>query len=97
MNVTTSVGKVILLDCIFENLLFKKLYFIKTYTLDTLYSCVVYFNFSQLLQVFDSFAGELGPSLFSKFELPVLKQIAKSVKEKLLEMNLDAVPMVRSL
>ncbi|BFZ16286.1 hypothetical protein BsWGS_19324 [Bradybaena similaris] len=49
---------------------------------------------AQLLQVFDSFAGELGPSLFSKFELPVLKQIAKSVKEKLLEMSLDPVPMI---
>ncbi|CAG5136718.1 unnamed protein product [Candidula unifasciata] len=49
---------------------------------------------AQLLQVFDSFAGELGPHLFSKFELPILKQIAKDVKEKLLELNLDPVPMI---
>lgn len=46
------------------------------------------------MQVFDSFAGELGPILFSKFELPVLKQIAKEVKDKLIEANIEPVPMV---
>ncbi|RUS72885.1 hypothetical protein EGW08_019345 [Elysia chlorotica] len=49
---------------------------------------------AQIVQVFDSFAGELGPSLFSKFELPILRQIAKGVKEQLKEMNIDPVPMV---
>ncbi|CAL1536696.1 unnamed protein product [Lymnaea stagnalis] len=49
---------------------------------------------AQIVQVFDSFAGELGPNLFSKFELPILRQIAREVKEQLKEMAIDPVPMV---
>jgi len=36
---------------------------------------------AQLLQVFDSWAGELSPDAFDKFALPYLSQIADSVKE----------------
>ncbi|GFN81364.1 uroporphyrinogen decarboxylase [Plakobranchus ocellatus] len=49
---------------------------------------------AQIVQVFDSLAGELGPILFSKFELPILRQIAKEVKDSLRGMNLEPVPMV---
>lgn len=55
------------------------------------------FDFCQIVQVFDSFAGELGPGIFSKFELPVLRSIAREVKEQLKELNLDPVPMVTFL
>ena len=43
------------------------------------------------MQVFDSWAGELGPLEFSVFSLPFLLQIAKRVKESL---GNDAVPMI---
>lgn len=47
----------------------------------------------QLLQVFDSHAGELPKSLFTSFILPCLKRIGEGVKEKLgSELS---VPMVR--
>lgn len=49
---------------------------------------------AQIVQVFDSYAGELGPIFFAKFELPILKQIAKDVKAKLINMNIEPVPMV---
>jgi uroporphyrinogen decarboxylase len=44
----------------------------------------------QLLQVFDSWAGELTPRDFAQFSLPYLSQIAKSVKASLGD---AAVPM----
>eukprot|EP00656_Telonema_subtile_P045963 TRINITY_DN52252_c0_g1_i1.p1 TRINITY_DN52252_c0_g1~~TRINITY_DN52252_c0_g1_i1.p1 ORF type:complete len:270 (-),score=78.80 TRINITY_DN52252_c0_g1_i1:62-871(-) len=38
-------------------------------------------NGAQMLQVFDSHAGELGPGLFEEFEAPYLIQIAERVKQ----------------
>ncbi|KAL5022551.1 hypothetical protein ScPMuIL_001706 [Solemya velum] len=49
---------------------------------------------AQIVQVFDSNAGELGPGLFHKFALPHLKEIAYKVREKLREQNVEPVPMV---
>lgn len=37
---------------------------------------------AQLLQVFDSWAGELSPKAFREFSLPYLKEIAEKMKEK---------------
>ncbi|KAF9114481.1 hypothetical protein BGX27_010711 [Mortierella sp. AM989] len=45
---------------------------------------------AQMLQVFESFAGDLGPRDFDLFSLPYLTQIAKRVKS---ELGSDAVPM----
>ena len=44
--------------------------------------------------MFDTYAGELGPALFAKYELPMLRAIAMEVKAKLAEKKLDQVPMV---
>jgi uroporphyrinogen decarboxylase len=44
-----------------------------------------------MLQVFESWAGELSPHDFEKFSLPYLKQIAQRVKAELGDQ--DAVPM----
>lgn len=49
---------------------------------------------AQLLQVFDSWAGELSPSSFQELSLPYLKYIVKHTKEQLKEKNLDVVPMI---
>ncbi|KAG0089629.1 Uroporphyrinogen decarboxylase in heme biosynthesis [Podila epicladia] len=38
---------------------------------------------AQMLQVFDSWSGELGPHEFSQFSLPYLRQIARRVKAEL--------------
>jgi len=48
----------------------------------------------QILQVFDSCGGELGPDQFNEFSLPYLKDIAYRTKEKLLELKIEPVPMV---
>ena len=45
---------------------------------------------AQLLQVFESHAGILGPETFSKFCLPYLEQICKTLKQRL---NDKSVPM----
>jgi len=50
----------------------------------------------QILQVFDSCAGELGPDMFAEFALPYLKDIAYRTKEKLVEAGFEPVPMVGS-
>ena len=50
---------------------------------------------AQLLQVFESHAGILGPQQFGQFSLPYLKQIAGRVKARLREKKLPDVPMVR--
>ncbi|KAF9902454.1 Uroporphyrinogen decarboxylase in heme biosynthesis [Linnemannia zychae] len=47
---------------------------------------------AQLLQVFDSWAGEFGPHEFEKFSLPYLVQIARRVKAELGPEK--AVPMI---
>ncbi|KAL0074902.1 uroporphyrinogen decarboxylase [Phycomyces blakesleeanus] len=48
---------------------------------------------AQMLQVFDSWAGELGPYDFKKYSLPYIKQISTRVKKELKEAGLDVVPM----
>jgi len=50
--------------------------------------------FFQLLQVFESCAGELGPYQFNKFALPFLREIAYGVREKLHDQQVEMVPMV---
>jgi len=49
---------------------------------------------AQLLQVFESWAGELSESMFRKFLLPVLKTIATTVKQRLRDAGIEPVPMV---
>ncbi|KAI9209153.1 uroporphyrinogen decarboxylase [Polychytrium aggregatum] len=48
---------------------------------------------AQMLQVFDSWAGELSPSTFKTFSLPYLAQIATRVKAQLREEGIEPVPM----
>ncbi|KAF9534993.1 Uroporphyrinogen decarboxylase [Crepidotus variabilis] len=48
---------------------------------------------AQLLQVFDSNAGELSPYDFVQFSFPTLRHISKLVKQRLEEQNLPVVPM----
>lgn len=47
---------------------------------------------AQMLQVFDSWAGELDPATFSEFSLPYLTQIARRVDEGLDARHLPRVP-----
>ena len=58
---------------------------------------VVFSNFmlwcAQMLQVFDSWAGELSPASFQEFSLPYLRYISKHTKEQLKARGLDVVPM----
>ena len=50
---------------------------------------------AQMLQVFESHAGILGPQLFSDFCLPYLKQIAEQLKERLKKRNFPTdIPLV---
>ncbi|KAI1333352.1 uroporphyrinogen decarboxylase [Xylariaceae sp. FL0255] len=49
---------------------------------------------AQMIQVFDSWAGELSPATFRKFSVPYLAYISKLLPEKLKEMGLDIVPMI---
>lgn len=48
----------------------------------------------QLIQVFDSWAGELSPATFKEFSEPYLRYISENLPKKLKSMNLDPVPMV---
>ncbi|ESO03622.1 hypothetical protein HELRODRAFT_191893 [Helobdella robusta] len=48
---------------------------------------------AQMLQIFDSHAGILGPDLFSIFGIPYLKMISQGVKEGLKEKGINQVPM----
>lgn len=47
-----------------------------------------------MIQVFDSWAGELSPSSFKKFSLPYLEHIAKGLPKRLAELKQDPVPMI---
>ena len=47
----------------------------------------------QLVQVFDSWAGELAPHHFEEFALPPLQRIAAGVRAKLAAEGVPAVPM----
>ncbi|CAG2100664.1 unnamed protein product [Medioppia subpectinata] len=49
---------------------------------------------AQLLQVFESNAGFLGPKQFNKFSLPFLKKISEKVKQSLTDLNVPTVPMI---
>ncbi|KAE8270726.1 hypothetical protein A4X09_0g1595 [Tilletia walkeri] len=49
---------------------------------------------AQLLQVFESWAGELSPADFRTFSLPFLKQIAAGVKDALSSAGYPCVPMI---
>ncbi|KAK3694992.1 Uroporphyrinogen decarboxylase [Podospora appendiculata] len=49
---------------------------------------------AQLVQVFDSWAGELSPSSFKKFSQPYLAYIAQHLPPRLEEMGLEPVPMI---
>ncbi|KAH8928477.1 uroporphyrinogen decarboxylase [Atractiella rhizophila] len=48
---------------------------------------------AQLVQVFDSWAGELTPKEFRTFSLPYLRYISKRVRERLASLSIVAVPM----
>jgi uroporphyrinogen decarboxylase len=46
-----------------------------------------------MIQVFDSWAGELSPSSFKTFSLPYLKYISDHLPGRLQELGLERVPM----
>jgi uroporphyrinogen decarboxylase len=48
---------------------------------------------AQLVQVFDSWAGEMSPAAFKTFSLPYLRYISANLPKKLDEMGLERVPM----
>ncbi|KAG9292021.1 hypothetical protein G9A89_017920 [Geosiphon pyriformis] len=48
---------------------------------------------AQMVQVFESWGGELSPQDFKTFSLPYLTQIARRVKERLINDNIPLVPM----
>lgn len=49
---------------------------------------------AQMVQVFDSWAGELGPNEFREFSLPYLTQIAEKLPKRLVELGItEKVPM----
>jgi len=48
---------------------------------------------AQMLEVFDSWAGDLTQEAFAEFSLPYLKKIATKVKAKLRERKMEVVPM----
>lgn len=47
-----------------------------------------------MVQVFDSWAGELSPHDFTTFALPVLTHISSGVRSKLGELGIPIVPMI---
>jgi uroporphyrinogen decarboxylase len=49
---------------------------------------------AQMLQLFESHAGALGPAQFKQFALPYIRQISTHVKADLAQQGLEAVPMV---
>ncbi|KIW58475.1 uroporphyrinogen decarboxylase [Exophiala xenobiotica] len=49
---------------------------------------------AQIIQVFDSWAGELSPSSFKELALPSLRYISENLPKRLREMGEDIVPMV---
>lgn len=48
---------------------------------------------AQLVQVFDSWAGELSPAAFADFGLPYLRHISANLPQRLQELGLEPVPM----
>lgn len=49
---------------------------------------------AQIVQVFDSWAGELTPTTFKEFSLPYLTYICDNLPKRLQELGQDVVPMV---
>ncbi|QPG74151.1 Uroporphyrinogen decarboxylase in heme biosynthesis [Brettanomyces nanus] len=49
---------------------------------------------AQMLQVFESWGGQLGPDEFDEFSLQYLHQIANRVPERLAQLGLERVPMI---
>jgi len=49
---------------------------------------------AQLVQVFDSWAGQLSHASFQSFALPYLRQISRNLPIRLTEMQLKSVPMI---
>ena len=49
---------------------------------------------AQIVQVFDSWAGELSPATFKEFALPYLEYICDNLPKRLHELKQEAVPMV---
>ena len=49
---------------------------------------------AQIVQIFDSWAGELSPSAFAEFALPGLIYISSNLPVRLRKLDLDLVPMV---
>lgn len=48
---------------------------------------------AQLVQIFDSWAGELSPTSFATFALPYLRYISANLPKRLKELGYEAVPM----
>lgn len=48
---------------------------------------------AQMVQVFDSWAGELSPASFQRFSLPYLRRISANLPTRLREIGLEPVPM----
>ncbi|KJZ71212.1 Uroporphyrinogen decarboxylase [Hirsutella minnesotensis 3608] len=48
---------------------------------------------AQMVMVFDSWAGELGPASYRQFSEPYLARIAQKLPEKLQSLGIDRVPM----
>jgi uroporphyrinogen decarboxylase len=48
---------------------------------------------AQMVQVFDSWAGELSPISFREFSLPYLRQVAERLPQRLAELKQETVPM----
>lgn len=60
--------------------------------------CVEYLAYqvragAQIVQVFDSWAGELAPAAFREYALPYLRLIARELPKRLEKMGLQKVPM----
>ncbi|MCJ1396316.1 Uroporphyrinogen decarboxylase in heme biosynthesis, partial [Xylographa bjoerkii] len=49
---------------------------------------------ADIVQVFDSWAGELSPSSFNQFSLPYLRHISRELPPRLKDLKLEPVPMV---
>lgn len=49
---------------------------------------------AQIVQVFDSWAGELAPAEFKEYALPELRYISKHLPERMEALGLETVPMV---
>ena len=49
---------------------------------------------AQIIQVFDSWAGEMSPASFKEFALPSLRYISANLPKRLEELGQDVVPMV---